>query len=129
MIKQSLKDDLLNVSIDKKDFSYRIPIKKIGNSIDWKIGEKATKGIVLKNVSSWTLQLFTKKVTEEKYVKQFIKIVQEHSPENTINWDETLLAVKIQNDYNWLITSNNTAETKVSEDEIISILKKKYNLD
>ena len=84
MIKHSLKDNLINVSIDKKDFSYRIPVKKIGNAIDWRIGEKGTKGIVIKNVSTWTLQLFTKKTTEDKYIKQFKSIVQEYSANNTI---------------------------------------------
>ena len=111
------------------DFSYRIPIKKIGNTIDWRIGEKGTKGIVIKNVSTWTLHLFTKKTTEYKYIKQFRSIVQEHCSNSTINWEDTLLAVNIQNEYNWLITTNNTAKKKINEDEIISILKKKYKLD
>jgi len=129
MIKHSLKDNLIYISIDKMDFSYRIPIKKIGNTLDWRIGEKGTKGIIIKNVSTWTLQLFTKKTNEDKYIKQFKSIVQEHCPNSTINWEETLLAVNIQNEYNWLITTNNTAEKKINEDEIISILKKKYKLD
>jgi hypothetical protein len=128
MIKQSLKDGLLYVSIDKMDFSYRIPIKKIGNTIDWRIGEKGTKGLIIQNVSTWTLQLFTKKAIEEKYIEQFKGIVQKHSPDNSINWEATLLAVKIQSEYNLLATAN-TAEKKISEDEIISILKKKYKLD
>lgn len=129
MIKHSLKDNLISISINKTDFSYRIPIKKIGNTIDWKIGGKGTKGIVIKNVSTWTLQLFTKKTTEDKHIKQFKNIVQEHCPSNTINWEDTLLAVNIQNEYNWLITTNNIAEKKISEDDIISNLKKKYKLD
>jgi hypothetical protein len=129
MIKHSLKDNLIYISIAKMDFSYRIPIEKIGNTIDWRIGEKGTEGIVIKNVSTWTLQLFTKKTTEHKYIKQFKSIVQEHCPNSTINWEETLLAVNIQNEYNWLITTNNTAKKKISEDEIISNLKKKYKLD
>ena len=129
MIKHSLKDNLISISIDKVDFSFRIPVKKIGNAIDWRIGGKGTKGIIIKNVSTWTLQLFTKKITEEKYIKQFISIVQEYSPKSTINWEDTLLAVNIQNKYNWLITTNNTAETKISEEEIISTLKEKFKLD
>ena len=129
MIKHLLKDDLIHISIEKIDFSYRIPIKKIGNTIDWRIGEKGTTGIVIKNVSTWTLHLFTKKTTEEKYIKQFKSIVQEHCPNNAINWEETLLAATIQNKYNWLRTTNDTAEKKINEDEIISILKKKFKLD
>ena len=129
MIKHSLKDNLLYVSIINTDFSYRIPIKKMGNTIDWRIGKKGAKNIVIKNVSSWTLQLFTKKTTEYKYIKQFKSIVQEHLPDNTINWEETIMAVNIQNEYNWLITTNNTAEKKISEDDIISNLKKKYKLN
>tara|TARA_B110000285_G_scaffold188681_1_gene214951 strand:+ start:1529 stop:1918 length:390 start_codon:yes stop_codon:yes gene_type:complete len=129
MIKHSLKDNLISISIDKIDFSYRIPVKKIGNAIDWKIGEKGTTGIVIKGVSTWTLQLFTKKTTEDKYIKQFKSLVEEHAPKSTINWDDTFLAVKIQNEYNWLNTTNNTAKTKISEEEIISTLKKKYKLD
>ena len=129
MIKHSLKDDVVFISIDKIDFSYRIPVKKIGNLIDWKIGEKGTPGIVIKNVSTWTLQLFTKKTTEDKYIKQFKSIVQEHSPNNTINWDDTFTAVKLQNEYNWLATTNKAADEKISEEEIILNLKKKYKLD
>jgi len=129
MIKHSLIDNLVYISIDNVDFSYRIPIKKIGNSIDWRIGAKGTAGIVIKSVSTWTLQLFTKNITENKYVNQFKSILEEHSTNNTIDWEDTLLAVIIQNEYNKLIAANITAEKKISEDEIISMLKKKYKLD
>ncbi|MFQ3326097.1 MAG: hypothetical protein ACJASM_002721 [Salibacteraceae bacterium] len=129
MIKHSLINNLVYISIDNVDFSYRIPIKKIGNSIDWRIGAKGTSGIVIKNVSTWTLQLFTKNITENKYVNQFKSILEEHSTKNTIDWEDTLLAVIIQNEYNRLSAANITAEKKNSEDEIISILKKKYKLD
>ncbi|MDX2361842.1 MAG: hypothetical protein QNK23_13615 [Crocinitomicaceae bacterium] len=128
MIKHSIKDNQIHISIDKMDFSYRIPIKNIGKTIDWRIGEKGTEGIVLKNVSTWTLQLFTKKTTEDKYVQQFKGIVQEHAPTNSINWEDTLVAVKVQNEYNWLTAANNTAEKKMSDDEILSILEEKYKL-
>ena len=76
MIKHSLIDNLVYISIDNVDFSYRIPIKKIGNSIDWRIGVKGTAGIVMKNVSTWTLQLFTKNITDNKYVNQFKSILE-----------------------------------------------------
>lgn len=128
MIKHSLKDDLVYISIDKIDFSYRIPVKKIGNTIDWRVGQKGTKGVVIKNVSVWTLQLFTKETTDYKYIKQFVGIVKEYCTDNTINWDDTFLAVNIQNKYNWLTATNKTAEKKISEEEIISMLKKKYDL-
>ena len=97
MIKHTLKDQVVYLSIDKIDFSYRIPLKKLGNTTDWKVGEKAPKGVVVKNVSSWALQLLTKKATEEKYIKQFKTIVQEYAPSNTINWEDTFLAINIQN--------------------------------
>jgi len=129
MINQTLKDDLLSLSIDKVDFSFRIPVKKLGNPIDWKIGAKESKGIVVKNVSKWALQLFTKNVTEEKFVQQFKDVVTEHSPNNSINWEDTLKAVTIQNYYNWLVSANKTAKEKKSEEEIIAILKEKYKLD
>jgi hypothetical protein len=129
MIKHSIKDNLIYISISKKDFSYRIPIKKIGNVIDWKIGENGTKGIVIKNVSTWTLRLFTKKITEEKYIQQFKNLVQEHASNNNINWEDTLLAVNIQNEFNWLITNNNLSKKKGEENDIISNLIKKYKLN
>jgi hypothetical protein len=129
MIKQSRIDDLIYISIDNVDFSYRIPVKKIGKTIDWRIGAKGTPGIVIKGVSTWTLQLFTKNITDNKYVNQFKSIVEEHSPNNTIDWDETVLAVIIQNEYNGLFTTNTTAEKKISEDEIIAILKKKHKIE
>jgi len=129
MIKHSLKDDLIHISIDNIDFSYRIPIKKIGNTIDWKLGAKESSGIVVKNVSSWTVQLFTKKITDHKFIMQFKSIVEEYGVGNSINWDETLQAINIQNKYNWMIETNKTAEKKNTEDDIISILKKKFKLD
>jgi hypothetical protein len=52
MIKHSIKDNVISLSIAKMDFSYRIPTTKIENTIDWKIGEKGTDGIVIKNVST-----------------------------------------------------------------------------
>tara|TARA_Y100000385_G_scaffold16986_1_gene17098 strand:- start:95 stop:484 length:390 start_codon:yes stop_codon:yes gene_type:complete len=129
MIKHTIKDNLIYISISKKDFSYRIPIKKIGNVIDWRIGKNGTKGIVIKNVSTWTLRLFTKKITEEKYIQQFKNLVQEHASNNNINWEDTLLAVNIQNEFNWLITNNNLFKKKGEENDIISNLIKKYKLD
>ena len=129
MIKHSLKDDQIHLSIDNKDFSYRIPVKKIGDTIHWKIGNKETEGIVMNNVSKWALQLFTKNVTENKYVEQFKSIVQENAPTNSINWEETLLAVKIQNEYNYLAKTNATAKEKMNEGELLSMVEKKFNLD
>lgn len=128
MINHSLKDKLVSVSIANRDFSYRIPVKKIGNTVHWRIGEKGTEGIVMKNVSTWTLQLFTKNTTEDKYIQQFKSIVQEYAPNNSIDWKETLLAVTIQNEYNLLIAANTIAKEKMDDNEILSILEKKYNL-
>jgi hypothetical protein len=129
MIKHTLKDNIVSISIENIDFSYRIPTKKMGNTTDWRIGEKGTDGILVKNVSTWTLQLFTKETTEDKYIKEFKNIVQEYAPSNTINWEETQLALNLQNEYNLMIKTNATVEKKMNEDEIISILKKKYKLD
>ena len=129
MIKHSIKDDLLYISIAKTDFSYRIPVSKIGNTIDWKIGEKGTDGIITKTVSKWMLQLFTKAITDDKYIKQFKSIIEELDPKNSINWPDTLSAVNIQNEYNWMVKTNSTAKEKISEEEIISTLKKKYTLN
>ncbi|HLW29735.1 MAG TPA: hypothetical protein VKX29_02685 [Brumimicrobium sp.] len=123
MIKHSLKDEQVHLSIDNMDFSYRIPVKKIGNTIDWKIGEKGSETIVMKDVSSWALKLFTKNVSEEKYITQFTYIVKEYAPKNNIDWDETLMAINVQNEY------NNMANNKVDNQEIISTLNEKYKLD
>lgn len=128
MINHSLKDNLISLSIDNMDFSYRIPVEKIGKTIGWKIGGKETEGIVMKNVSKWTLQLFTKNATDDKYVQQFKSIVQEHAPKNSIDWKETLLAVTIQNEYNGRVALNAKAPKKLEGSEILSILEKKYNL-
>lgn len=128
MIKHALKDKLIHLSIDNVDFSYRIPVKKIGNTVDWRIGEKGTEGIVMKDVSTWALQLYTKNVSYDKYLAQFKEIVQEYAENNKINWEVTMTAIAIQNEYNTLIKANVTAEEKMSEVEIISNLKKKYKL-
>ncbi|MFT7343857.1 MAG: hypothetical protein ACI9XP_000433 [Lentimonas sp.] len=127
MIKHTIKDDQIHISIDKKDFSYRIPIKKLGKTIKWKVGEKESDGIIMKNVSSVTLKLFTKDVTDEKYVVQFKDLVQELAPGNSIDWKETLLAVDVQNDYNRLMAKDKNPDKKTDEEEIIKVLEKKYN--
>ena len=124
MIKHSLKDKQIHISIENKDFSFRIPVKKSVNTVDWRIGEKGTEGIVMKQVSTWALQLFTKKITEEKYVVQFKNIIQEYAPNNTINWEATIDAVNIQNEYNQLVA----IENNLSETDIIADLKKKYKV-
>ena len=128
MIKQSLKDQILHINIANLDFSYRIPTSKLGDIINWRIGENKSKGIVIESVSKWAIQLFTNKVTELKYVRQFQNIVLQHSPKCAVNWENTFLAVSIQNDYNWQKSSSNTAKTKISEDEITANLKQKYKL-
>tara|TARA_B100000767_G_C19403392_1_gene384896 strand:+ start:103 stop:492 length:390 start_codon:yes stop_codon:yes gene_type:complete len=128
MIKQSLKDQILHINIANLDFSYRIPTAKLGDIINWRIGENKSKGIVIDSVSKWAIQLFTNKVTELKYIRQFQNIVLQHSPICAVNWENTFLAVSIQNDYNWQKSSSNTAKIKVSEDEIIANLKQKYKL-
>jgi len=128
MIKQSLKDQILHINIANLDFSYRIPTAKLGDIINWRIGENKSKGIVIDSVSKWVIQLFTNKVTELKYIRQFQNIVLQLSPKCAVNWENTFLAVSIQNDYNWQKSSSNTAKIKVSEDEIIAKLKQKYKL-
>lgn len=128
MIKQSLKDQILHINIANLDFSYRIPTAKLGDIINWRIGENKSKGIVIDSVSKWAIQLFTNKVTEPKYIRQFQNIVLQHSPICAVNWENTFLAINIQNDYNWQKSSSNTAKIKVSEDEIIAKLKQNYKL-
>lgn len=127
MINQLLKDDQVHLSIDNVDFSYRIPVKKIGQTIDWKIGEKGNEGIEMKHVSKWTLKLFTRNVTDESFITQFEKIVQELAPDNTIDWEETLMAIQVQNEYNSLKLVK--GENEMTEMEIISFLNEKYKLD
>ncbi len=123
MIKHALNDNIVQVSIENVDFSYRIPVQKIGKTIDWRIGEKDQPNIVVAGVSVWAMRLFTKAVTDKRFVEEFQTIVQEYSPENSINWADTFVALNIQNEYNKLIANNAAAE------EIISALKKKYKLD
>lgn len=129
MINHSLKDNILSISIANKDFSYRISLKKLGNKIDWIIGEKDTDTIVIKGVSTWMLQLFTKNVTAELYINQFKGLVQEYAPKNSINWEDTMVAVNVQNEYNLLSKTNNASKNINNSNEIIAMLTKKYDLD
>ena len=129
MIKHTVKDDLVSISIANTDFSYRIPTKKIGNTIDWRIGKKGTEGLVIPNTSIWTVQIFTKKTGEAKYIRQFIEIIKEYCPDNTIDWDNTMLAIHLTSKYNWLTSAENTSKNKMSEEAIIESFKKKHNLD
>lgn len=128
MINHSIKDKVVSVSIANIDFSYRIPVKKMGNLVNWRIGEKGAEGIVMKNVSTWTLQLFTKNVTDDKYVQEFKEIVQKYAPNNSIDWKETLLAVTIQNEYSVAAAANEAAAKKMDDAEILSVLEKKHGL-
>lgn len=128
MIKHERKENLIHISIDKKDFSHRIPLDKIGKAIQWTIGDKAAACIVIKNVSRLTLRLFTQNITDEKYILEFKNIVQHYAPKNNIDWKATLLAVTIQNEYNSRMANQQTADTKMSSDEIIFLLEEKYNL-
>ncbi len=123
MIKHSIKDELLHISIENMDFSYRIPLQKLGKLIKWKIGKDGKEGIVMKNVSNWMLKLFSNKVTDDKHLEQFKSIVQEYAPGNSIDWNETMLAVKVQREYNSL-----KAEGEMEEMDIILKLEKKYKL-
>jgi hypothetical protein len=129
MIKQELKDNLVHISIDKKDFSHRIPLEKIGKAIQWNIGEKGSERIIIKNVSRLTLRLFTQEITDEKYINQFKSIVQEYAPKNNIDWKATLLAANIQNEYNSRMANQEATTTKMTPEEIIIVLEEKYNLD
>jgi len=127
MIEQELKDDQLHIFIKNKDFSYRIPLKKIEDLIDWKIGKNKFNTIQIKNVSKWALKIFTNNITTIENIKQFKGIMQQHCPNNTINWTETEKALNIQSHYSNLVS--NSDKNKLSETEIIAKLKKKYKLD
>ncbi|MNV16653.1 hypothetical protein D3C71_1074220 [compost metagenome] len=126
MINDTINENILSISIANKDFSYRISLKKLGNRIDWKIGGKDSENIIIKDVSTWALQLFTKTITDPQYVKQFKSIVQEYCPNNAIHWEDTFLAVKIQNEYNTLSKANDSSS---NQNEIIARLLDKYDLD
>jgi hypothetical protein len=123
MIKHSIKGELLHVSIENMDFSYRIPLQKLGKLIKWRIGKDGTEGIVMKNVSNWMLKLFSNKETDDKHLEQFKNIIQEYAPENSIDWNESILAVNVQHEYNRL-----KVEGKMEEMEIILNLEEKYKL-
>ena len=129
MIKHELKDNLIQLSIAKTDFSHRILVEKIGKAIQWNIGEKGSECIIIRNVSRLTLRLFTQQITDEKYILQFKSIVQEYAPKNNIDWKATLLAVAIQNEYNSRMANQKTAATKMTSEEIIFLLEAKYGLD
>ncbi|MBU2020567.1 MAG: hypothetical protein KJ941_13045 [Bacteroidetes bacterium] len=122
MIKHSKVEELIHVSIENTDFSYRIPLQKLGKTIKWVIGKNETEGIALRNVSIWTLKLFTKNVTDLKYVEEFQEIMQHYVPKNSIDWNETLLALEVQNEYNKL------KHSEMEESELISILENKFKI-
>ncbi len=127
MIKHELKNDQLHISIEKKDFSYRIPLNALEDLIDWKVGKDKSNPIIIKNVSKWTTKLFTKGITTIENVKQFKGIVQQYCPDNTINWGETEKALNIQSHYsNLVLDLKNENHSEIS---IIAKLKKKYDLE
>lgn len=124
MIKHSLKDDLLHISIENMDFSYRIPVSKLGKPVKWVIGKYGTEGITMRNISKWTVQLFGKNTLADAYIEQFKSIVQEYAPKNSIDWNETILAVYVQREYDRL----KKEEPNMSEKDLISTLEEKYKL-
>lgn len=127
MIKHELKEDQLHISIENKDFSYRIPLTKLEDLIDWKVGRDKSNVIVIKNVSKWATKLFTKGITTMDNVRQFKGIVQQYCPENTINWIDTEKALNVQSHYTNLVLD--LKKDNHSEESIIAILKKKYDLE
>jgi len=127
MIKHELKDNQLHISIENKDFSYRIPQNKLEDLIDWKVGKDMSNKIVIKNVSKWATKLFTKNITTMDDVKQFKGIIQQYCPDNTINWDETVKALNIQSHYTNLVLD--LKKENHSEASIIAKLKKRYDLE
>ena len=127
MIKHELKNDQLHISIENKDFSYRIPLNKLEDLIDWKVGKEDSNRIIINKVSKWALKLFTNNFTTFDHVKQFKGIVQQYCPENTIDWIETEKAINIQSHYSNLVLD--LKKENPSESKIISDLKKKYKLD
>lgn len=130
MIKHELRGNQIHLSISNVDFSYRIPLNKIVSIATWKIGEKGNnETIVFKNVSKWTLKLFTKNVTDEYHIEKFRAIIKEYVGKSNIDWAETLIAVKAQNRYNWLTTNNAQNKNALTETEILMAIKEKYKLD
>lgn len=127
MIKHELKNDQLHISIENKDFSYRIPLAKIEDLINWKIGKDSENSIIIKNVSKWTMKLFTNNFTTLEHVKQFKGIVKQYAPDNTIDWVETEKAINIQSHYSNLVLD--LKKENPSEAKIIANLKKKYQID
>lgn len=127
MMKHELKNDQLHVSIEKKDFSYRIPVSKLEDLINWKVGKDKSNTIVVKDVSKWATKLFTKGITTMDDVKQFKGIVQHYCPDNTIDWVETEKAINIQSHYTNLVLD--LKKENPSEEAIIAKLKKKYDLE
>jgi len=127
MIKHELKDDQLHISIENKDFSYRIPLSKLESLIDWKVGRDKSNVLIIKNVSKWTLKLFTRNITTMNDVREFKGIVQQYCPDNTIDWAETEKAVNVQSHYANLVLD--LKKENLSEVQIIANLKKKYKLD
>jgi hypothetical protein len=127
MIKHELKDNQLHISIENKDFSYRIPLNKLERLIDWKVGKDKSNLVVVKDVSKWALKLFTRNITTMDDVRQFKGIVQQYCPDNTIDWVETEKAVNIQSHYSNLILD--LKKENLSEVQIIANLKKKYKID
>lgn len=75
MIKHALKDNQLHISIEGKDFSYRIPLNKIEDSINWKVGNDKSNVITINNVSKWTMKFFTNNFTIINHVRSFKGIV------------------------------------------------------
>lgn len=124
MIQHNIQDNHVHIFIPKTDFSYRIPKEKIASISTWKIGKPENdEQIVIQNVSKWALKLFTKNITQENYIAAFKALLDENFVPNNIDWKATLLAIKVQNRYNWL-SANNSDET-----EILIAVKEKYQLD
>ncbi len=129
MIKHALKEGIVHLSIDKKDFSHRIPVEKLGKAIQWNIGEEGSELISIKNVSKWMLRLMTQKITDEQSILHFKSIVQHYCPISNIDWKATLMAINIQNEFNSRMAAQKSSPYPLSQDEIIFLLEEKYELN
>ncbi|MHA7109916.1 hypothetical protein ACRTDU_07300 [Sunxiuqinia elliptica] len=139
MIRHEIKNEYLKVYLRENSSPYSIPLCELGQTTDWRVAVIDDEKIIAKNISKWTLHLFTDKNLTIEFAREFQRIVKKNCPTNTINWEETEKAIIIYDEYRRL--SANVKEEKIgvfsslknydknAYKEIIKKLKKKYNLD
>lgn len=124
MLNYEIINDYIKIPYSNKRPRYSVELRKLGESIDWRIVEYYNEPIIVKNVSHWVMHLFVSKNLSVEFAIEFQELIKKLCPENKIDWIATERAIKMHEAYRLLLDDNNTIEPL----DILKSLKLKFNI-